>query len=441
MSAITIAPSPLIRKSLGIEPLSHRLSTKASTQFVVIMIAFVTLFFIWGATFSVDKVTRGNGRVLPSVQNQIVQHLEGGMVEAVLVKEGAYVHKGDILLKIRNQFTNAESNNAQTDVTARQLAMLRFEAETRGDKTLQFPPALVMKAPEIAGSERALFTSRRNQVMQELSVIDDQISRYKAELSGLAERLINLRQEELLSVKQLRNLEKGLAAEATSEHDVLEKRTSLQQLRTRIADVANQIPQTRSELSEAESRHRETWAKFVSEGKEKIAQMRLEMSKASESLGAYRDRESREALRAPMDGIINKVYMQTVGGVVRGGEPLVEIVPVDHSVIIEAKINPSDRGQVWPGLPATIKISAYEYSVYGGLKGKVIDISPDALQEPDGKTFYRVRLEANTGFFGKDKPVVPGMTAEVDIKSGSQTILNYISKPISSMRDNAFKER
>ncbi len=441
MAATPIASSPFIRKSLGIEPLSHRLSTKASSRFLIVTTGFVGVFFIWAATFSVDKVTRGNGRVLPSVQNQIVQHLEGGMIAAVLVKEGAYVHKGDILLKIRNQFTNAESTNAQTDVTARQLAMLRFEAETSGEKNLQFPSALALKAPDIAFSERALFTSRRNQVMQELSVIDDQIARYKSELNGLGERLINLRQEEQLSVKQLTGLEKGLAAEATSEHDVLEKRTNLQQLRTRIADVANQIPQTKSELSEAESRHRETWAKFVSEGKEKIAQMRLEMSKASESLGAYRDRESREELRAPMDGIINKVYVQTVGGVVRGGEPLVEIVPIDHSVIIEAKINPSDRGQIWPGLPATIKISAYEYAVYGGLKGKVIDISPDALQEPDGKTFYRVRLEANTDFFGKDKPVVPGMTAEVDIKSGSQTILNYISKPISALRDDAFKER
>jgi membrane fusion protein, adhesin transport system len=145
-------------------------------------------------------------------------------------------------------------------------------------------------------------------------------------------------------------------------------------------------------------------------------------------------------LRAPMDGIVNKVYVQTIGGVVRGGEPLVEIVPSDKKIIVEAKLLPKDRGKIWPGLPATVKISAYEYSIYGGLPGKVIDISADAFQEANGQSFYRIRLQADTAPFGASKPVVPGMTAEVDIKSGRHTVLQYLFEPISNIRAKALQE-
>jgi membrane fusion protein, adhesin transport system len=419
---------------------SERVQTKASSRLLLTLGAAMLVFTGWAATFELDKVTRGTGRVLPSIQNQVVQHLEGGIISEILVKEGERVRKGQVLMRLSNQFTSAEASNAQTDVVAKQIAVARMEAEARGDSSLRLPDALVRQRPDIAASEQALFQSRRMQVSQEVSIAEEQVRSAQLKLQSLSGREENLRSEEKLLTQQLTALERALAADAISEHEVLDKRSQLQQLRTRIADVAAEMPRTRAEMAEAQGRKREVWLRFVSENKAKIAQFRLEQSKAGEALGAFKDRLSREELRAPMDGVVNKILVQTVGGVVRGGEPLVEIVPVDHSVMIEAEVAPQDRGKIWEGLPATVKISAYDFAQYGGLEGKVIDISADALQRQDGKTFYRVRLRADTARWGKEKPVIPGMTAEVDITSGKQTVLQYILAPVSAIQQKALRE-
>lgn len=419
---------------------SERPDTAPSTRLLMVLGTAVVAMTAWAATFEVDKVTRGSGRVLPMVQNQMVQNLEGGIVSEILVREGQRVKRGDVLMRLSNQFTNAELSNAQTDVVARRIALARMDAESRGASSFTAPAELARLAPSIAASEEALFSSRRSQVNQELATLDDRIRALKSELSALDQRIANLRTEEGLMLKQLSSLERALAAEAVSESDVMERRQSLQQLRTRMADASNQIPQTRAELGEAEGRRREAWLRFVSENKERGAEIRLQLAKAGEALGAFQDRDRRANLQAPMDGVVNKVFVQTVGGVVQPGQDLVEIVPVDSSVIIEARVDPEDRGKIWPGLPATVKVSAYEFSVHGGLSGEVVDISADALQDPEGKTYYRVRLKADTSRFGTDRPVMPGMTAEVDIKSGSQTVLQYILSPVRRVSGNAFQE-
>jgi membrane fusion protein, adhesin transport system len=429
-----------VRSSLKAAPLSLQLPVDASRRFLFITCAGLGTFLLWAANFSLDKVTRGSGRVLPSVQNQIVQHLEGGIVKAVLVREGQLVRKDQVLMHVSNQFTDAEASNVGTDVTSRKLALARMDSEVRGDSQPRLPVALEAAAPEIAASERAIFLSRRSQLHQQYAILDDQARSLSAEVNAARERLGNLRSEEALVERQLSSLEKALAAEAISEHDVLEKRTSLQQLRTRIGETTNAIPKAQADLSEVRARRQEIWTRFVSETKEKMAQLGLEMAKSRNALGAYQDRRNRGDLRAPMDGVVNKLYVQTIGGVVRGGEPLVEIVPADKNIMVEAQLAPKDRGKIWPGLPATVKISAYEYSIHGGLPGKVIDISADAFQEKDGRSFYRVRLQADTQRFGAQRPVVPGMTAEVDIKSGKHTVLQYLLEPISDIRAKALRD-
>ncbi len=424
----------------GLNPWSARVRTDPAAKLLIVLATALALLIGWAALFSIDRITRGSGRVLPSVQNQVVQHLEGGIVAQVTVREGDRVKKGEVLMRLSNQFTSAELNNAQTDVTARRLSLARMEAEAAGARRFTPPAELVARSPEMAASEQSLFQSRRAEIDQQLGVIDDQLSGRRAELATLRARLDNLRAEERLQMTQLATFEKALAADAVSEHEVMERKTSLQQLRTRIADAANSIPQTQAAIAEGEARRREAWARFVSEGAEKAAPLRLELSKAGNALGAYTDRQSREEIRAPMDGVVNKIFVQTVGGVVRGGEPLFEIVPVEQSVMIEARVAPKDRGRIHAGLPAIVKVSAYEFATYGGLDAKVVDISPDVLQDPKGEVYYRVRLRADTKKFGKDKPVIPGMTAEVDIRAGGQTVLDYLLSPIRGVGDNAFRQ-
>jgi adhesin transport system membrane fusion protein len=221
---------------------------------------------------------------------------------------------------------------------------------------------------------------------------------------------------------------------------VLDKRSALAALRTRIADVINQIPQSAAQLSESAARRGEVLTRDMQETKEKAAALRLELAKADEQYSAAADKQNRSEVRAPMDGIVNKLYVQTVGGVVKGGEPLAEIVPVDKTVLVEARVPPRERGNVWPGLAASVKVTAYESTLYGGLEARVIDVSPDVMQGEKGEPYYRVRLSADTSTFGPGKPVIPGMTAEVNIRAGRQSILDYILGPLIRVRDNALRE-
>ncbi len=424
----------------GITPWSARLKTDREVGMLHLFGGVLLLFLLWASLFHVDKVTRGTGRVLPSVQNQVVQHLEGGILGALLVQEGERVRKGQVLMQVNNSFTTAEFENARTDVTAKRIALARMDAEVAGASSFSTPADLAKIAPDIAASEEALFYSRIAQRGQESGIASEQASAKRAELASLTARLGNLRDEERLMNVQLDKLTRAYEAEAISEREVLDKRSALLALRTRIADVQNQIPATRAELAEATGRHGEVWTKMVQETKEKAAQLRLELSKAGEALGAYRDKDSRKEIRAPMDGVVNKLYIQTVGGVIKGGDPLVEIVPVDKVIMVEARVAPKDRGNIYPGLPARIKISAYDSAIYGGLDGTVVDVSPDVIQDQKGEVYYRVRLRSDTANFGKGKHVLPGMTAEADIRSGSQTILDYILGPLIRIRDTTMRD-
>lgn len=414
--------------------------TQSSTRLLWTLSIGLGVFLLWASLFQLDKVTRGSGRIIPSVQNQTVQHLEGGIISEILVREGQRIKRGDILMRIDNRFTAAELSNTQTDLVSKQLTFARLEAEARGDSTLELDPKIVESAPEAAANERELFQSRRRQIQQELGTVDDQIRGFRLQLQSLEERQTNLGSERTLQERQLSSLEKALVVDAVSENEVLDKRSSVMQLRTRIADVANQIPQVRSQLAEAQSRRQEAWLRYQTEAKEAATELRMQITKSKKALTAFKDREAREDIRAPIDGVINTIFLQTEGGVVRGGDKLVEIVPIDETVIIEAQVEPKDRGKIWPGLPATVKVSAYDFAIHGGLSGEVVDISADALQNPEGRSYYRVRLRADTGRFGPDRPVVPGMTVDVDIISGQQTILNYLMSPVNSVRHNAFRE-
>lgn len=421
-------------------PWSARLSIAAPSRLLTTILVVVAAFALWACFFTVDKVTRGSGRVLPSTQNQIVQHLEGGIVKEILVQEGQRVRKGQVLIRISNAVTGADMQNARTDVVAKRLMLARLDAEISGAASFVPPADLASQAPEIAASEVGMFTSRRAQRMQQAGIIDQQARAKSAEVSSLQARLGNLRSEERLAMQQLDKLERAYAEEAISEREVLEKRAALLSLRTRIADVQNQIPQSYAGVSESVARRGEIWTSVMEQAKAQATQLRLELAKADEQYGAVQDRFEREEIRAPVDGIINRLNVQTVGGVIRGGEPVAEIVPIASHVIIEARVSPKDRGNVWPGLPARVKISAYDATVFGAIDAKVTDVSPDAIQDAKGSLYYRVRLEAARADFGPGKPVVPGMTGEVSIRSGSQTILSYVLGPLVKIRDEALRE-
>lgn len=414
--------------------------TEPSARLLRTLAIAIGAFLIWAAAFQLDSVTRASGRVIPSVQNQLVQHLEGGIVSEILVREGQRVKKGDLLVRISDQFGHADASNARTDVVSKQLMLARLQAEASGADTFAPDAAAAAQAPQIAASEQALFMARRNQLRQELSVIESQAQGHRSELAAIEARVKNLRTEEQTQRERLTLLEGALAADAASRQEVLDRRAALEQLRTRITDSLSSMPQIRAQAQEAESRAASNRARFIAEAEQAASELRVELEKARQGLTAFDDRSQRSEIRAPMDGIVNKLFVQTVGGVIRGGDPLIEIVPVDQQIVIEARLRPQDRADVWPGQDAKVKISAYDYTTHGALDGKVLEISADALQDQKGETFFRVRISADASGFGADKAVSPGMTADVDILSGRRSILAYLVSPVQSAAATALRE-
>lgn len=419
---------------------SERLPTNPSQRLLWTLATAILIFVAWASLFSLDQVTHATGRVAPGAGNQVIQHLEGGIVTEILVKEGDRVKRGDVLMRLSNEFSAADLSNSKTEVAAMKITLSRLEAESRGAMQFSVDPALAAQAPAIAAAELDLFSSRVNQLRQDMNVIDTQYRTSRLEQASLEARLASLRSEEKVVMEQLRMMERALAAEAISAQEVLEKRNTLQQLRTRISDVVTEIPQANGRASEAQGRRSAVQLKFVAEAEQKAAETRLNLSKAEQGLTAYSDRQQRTELRAPVNGVINMIHARTIGGVVKGGDPIIEITPVDSTVTIEARLNPKDRADVWPGQDATVKVSAFDYSVYGGLKAKVVDVSPDAVQTEKGESYFRVKLIGDASKFSSKAAITPGMTTDVDIKGSRRTILQYLLAPLEKVSQGALRE-
>ncbi len=440
-------PKPSPQKSVHGAPLSlpyprhsSRIAGRAAYGFVLAMVFAVVAIGGWAATTEIDRVTRGQGRIVPQSQNQTVQHFEGGIVTEILVREGDAVTRGSTLLRIDNSFSRSELAQAELEIKARRAKMIRLNAEVSGGETVDFPEELETDIPKIVDREREVFAGRRQTLEEQVGILDDQLKQKALDLAEAKSRWANTVRERELIDKRVGNLRKLNAAGAFSTNDLLDNERTLQQVEQRLSDLVHEIPRDEAAMSEINRRINEAKSRFRSDADKDRSDTELQIAKLEETISALKDRSNRSDVLAPINGIVNKLHVTTVGGVVKSGEPLVEIVPVDAAVAVEAKIAPSDRGDVWPGQKAVVKVSAYDFSIYGGLPGRVVDISADALTDERGTPYFRVRLEAEAKNFGPDKPITPGMLAEVDILIGRRTVLESLLRPVRQIRDNALRQ-
>lgn len=418
---------------------TDRIARRAHGGLILTVAVSLAAFLAWAALTQLDKVTHGAGRVIPQLQNQTVQHYEGGIVTEILVREGDRVERGTPMLRVENSFARSELQQAEIDIKAKRIRMARLAAESQGLDRLDMPPSLVAELPATAGQEAVLFETRRRTLLVQLRILDDQVKQKELEASEYRARLALSRTERELMEKRIVNLRKLNSIGAMSGNDLIENERQLQQMEAKISDLTHDIPRTEAALSELAGRRAEQSLKYRSDADKERVDTEVQIAKLIESVQAMKERSTRTEVVAPITGIVNKLFVATIGGVVKSGEPLVQLVPADSSVAVEVKLSPADRAQVWPGLPAVVKVSAYDYSVYGGLRGKVVDISPDALPDDKGQPYFRVRLEADGTAFGPDKPVVPGMLADVNIISGQQTVLEALVRPVRRIQENALR--
>ncbi len=411
------------------------------------VVLFMASFITWASVATLDEVTRGEGRVIPSSKIQVIQNLEGGIVAEILVSEGTVVDKGQVLLRIENTAAEADLGEMQQRKMSALGAVARLEAEQSADETAVpvFPEELTHVAPEIAAAELNLFNVRQQQLRSQIQILQDQVAQRDQEMQELASKLSGLRSSYDLASQEL------AITRPLAEQGVVAK-VELLRLEREVLDLKSQIdatnlarPRAESALHEAQRRVDERLVTFRREAATELAKRRAELASLIQALTADRDRVQRTEVRSPVHGTVKQIMVRTVGGVVQPGQDLMEIVPIEDTLLVEAQVRPSDIAFMYPNQKAVVKISAYDFSIYGGLDAVVEQISADAIEDKEkGESFFRIYLRTDRNYLGTAEdplPIIPGMTASVDILTGEKTVMEYLMKPILRARSTALRER
>jgi adhesin transport system membrane fusion protein len=420
---------------------------KGTGIFLVLVVAMFTGFLAWANWAEIDEVTRGDGRVIPSGKNQLVQNLEGGIVQEIHVKTGDVVRKGDVLLRIDATGFSSSLGELEAKRSTLDAQIFRLSHELKADSTgaLKFPEELRQRAPSTVAIESQLYQARRNSLVQQISILKERVEQRRRELFEQASNLIRL-DENLKLAKEEEALKEPLAKRG------IVPRTDLIRLQREVADFRGQFaiakqtkPRLEAAVREAEAQVEDQRLNFRREAQVKLSEKTAELAIVLQTINGVSDRVLRAEVLAPVEGIVNAVNVNTIGGVVSAGESLVEIVPQEDSLLIEAKIRPSDIAFVHHGQPALVKITAYDFSIYGGLDGEVAQISADSSFDDETKeVFYLVKIKTLTNQLGVNQnklSIIPGMVASVDILTGKKSVLDYLLKPINKARAEALRER
>ncbi len=408
------------------------------------ILVFFIAMILWASLASIDEVTRGEGRAIPSSRLQKVQNLEGGIVAEVFVHEGEVVKAGAPLLRLDDTQFRSNAGETDADRLALQARIQRLTAQLNDATTLTLAPEIVQQAPDIASGEMELFTSVNKRIQSELAGLNEQLVQKKQELLDFQGKVSQYRRSLGLQQQEVSMSEPLVAKGAISKVEVLRLRRGVVETQGQLDSVLLAIPRAEAAIKEIESKVSETRGRYRSEALGQLNEARTDLSKIEASGKAITDRVNRTLVTSPVRGVVQQLLVNTIGGVIQPGNDLVEIVPLDDKLLVEAKIRPQDIAFLRPGQEATVKFTAYDYTIYGGLKGTLEQISPDTVTDKDGKSFYVIRLRTDKNHLGTDeKPllIIPGMVASVDIITGKKTVMAYLLKPILRARAEAFHER
>ena len=407
------------------------------------LLGFVAFLGIWAHYAEIDEVTRGEGKAIPSSKLQKVQNLEGGIVSELFVHEGQVVEIGAPLLRL--DATRFESNVGETeaDRNAMQLRVERLSAEV-DDRPLVVADTLRAAAPAQAASEEALYLSRRQQLNNEVGGLEQQLVQRRQELQEFISKQAQFRNSLQLLRQEIGISEPLVAEGAISRVEVLRLRRAEVETRGQLDATTLAIPRAESAIKEVEQKIAETRSRFRSEALAQLNEARTDLNKAEATGKALEDRVKRTLVTSPVRGIVKQLLVNTIGGVIQPGSDLVEIVPLDDTLLVEARIRPQDIAFLHPGQRAMVKFTAYDFTIYGGLEADLEQIGADTVTDEDGNSFYLIKLRTRKSHLGSEEDpllIIPGMVASVDIMTGKKSILSYLLKPIIRARAEALRER
>jgi len=408
--------------------------------FIIGVIALIT----WASLFEVEEVTKGIGRVIPSSQVQVVQTLEGGIIRSIAIEEGDVVEQGQALMQIDDTSFSSQLGELTERETALIAEQTRLEAEAGLKTDLIFPANFEKEHALAVNAEREVFRSRQTQLAGEVEVLKDRLSQRRAELAEMVATRAKLDAIIAPLTKEVALTRSLYRQGVVPEVEFLQLQSRLAEHQGDLAIGAASMPKLEASIREAENQIKASETAYILTSRERLATLQGELAVVQETLRAATDRVTRTQIRAPVRGIVNKINKTTIGAVLQPGVDIVEIVPIDDGLLIEADIRPQDVAFIKPGEAASVKITAYDYLVYGALEGKVVRIGADTIEDKEGEELFRVIVRTETNHLGSDDkklPIIPGMVASIDIQTGSKTVLTYLMKPILRARSEALRER
>jgi len=426
-----------IRVSLQTRP------PRLATNIILIGFCLLAVAIVWAAFAELEEVTRGDGRVVPASHIQVVQAPDKGIVEEILVNEGDLVEPGQVIIRIDDVDFSSQLGEIRQKRWASLAKITRLVAETDGSE-LEFPDELKQGIPALVAQETKVYLAKKTQLDNERSVLQSLIVQREQEYQELLAKQQQLTEAMEIMAREVEINRKLYKRRILPEIDFLRLQRQLVETRGELAVTEASVKRAAAAKVEASERARNAVTTFVSEAQQELALARGEFAVLEETIRGAADRVRRTDLTAPVKGIVNKLNVRTIGAVVQPGADIVEIVPLEDTLLIETQIRPQDVAFLSPGQNATVKITAYDFSIYGGLDGKLERISADTTEDEKGNRFFRIMIRTDKSYLGTDTdplPIIPGMVASVDILTGEKTVLAYILKPIKKVRDQALRER
>ncbi|MFV0457026.1 MAG: HlyD family type I secretion periplasmic adaptor subunit [Pseudomonas sp.] len=406
-----------------------------------IVLSFM-LLLLWAAFASVDEVTRGEGKIIPSQQLQVVQSVDGGVVEEVLVREGDRVAKGELLVRIDPTRFVASFQEGSVRVFALRAKVERLSALIEEKPyTPDSGPTLSQDQTQVLVQEQGYYQESLKELNQRLFIAREQHSQRQQELEEVRARLRAGEQAYQMSARELNVTRPLLRSGAVSEMDILRLERDQANADGERRQAMAKVRQIEAAIQEAEARIAEVAHSMRNQWRAELSEATSQLNSLDKNVGGLADRVKFSEIRSPVNGTVQRVLYNTIGGVVQPGHAVMEIVPADDRLLIEAKISPKDIAFLRPGLPATIKLHAYDFSIYGGLPATLQHISADTITDERDNTYYLVRAMTADAALAKQFSVIPGMTAQLDIMTGKKTILAYLLKPLLRAKGNALSER
>ena len=414
---------------------------------ILLICAFLAVALTWASLAELDELSRAQGKVIPSGKTQIIQSAEPGVVNDILVREGEQVKAGQLLVKLDDTNTSSSQGEIEAKVMAlrAQVARLKDEAQGNGTSTFTCPQEVEQEAPSVCDSEVSLQQARRKTLDQGKQVLEARVEQRQRELNQALADKDRLTQTADLAQQKLDLIKPMVDKKLVSQTEYLTTQQSLADAKGQLDATIQAIAKGDAALSEAQLQVQQADSQFRQDAQTDLTGKLAELASGEETLRGASDRVSRTDIRSPVDGVINSLAVNTLGGFVNAGEKILDIVPVGEKLLIEARLQPSDIAFILPGQEANIKFTAYDFSIFGGMHGKVQNVSADSIVDPQThESYYTVLIATDSSsltYRDRQLPVLPGMVASVEILTGHKTVLQYLLKPINKTRDEAFHER